>query len=346
MKLWKLAFVAGIAGFISGLITPENPLHSSRRAAVSLQDAAVTVARAPLTKWASFVGDIGKLGLENYNYTVMRLALGVRSQADTRAATLAYAQPDVADYNHGRSKQAANGISAMSSVPKGTEVSPARFQKEGSSSNYIPTMFKARIRQPTQSASKVEGRRRTPGVQLVGGLLSVDVQSISLRAVFQELGKRCGIQILGQDVVSEKVISTRFHNMDVENAIRRLMRISGTDNYALSYVKGQEGRFNVSQIVFLPAGTKSPQYYHVATPPEQPHQETVEGTIKILKKRVGRMLIQQTTGPYLLIFTRYDTKIVRNGDPVNFADLHVGDYVEIQCIPGSRSAVDIKATSA
>lgn len=346
MKSWKLVFVAALLGFFNGIISPENPLHTWRRAAVHLGHTAIAVGPGPLFTGADFVTRFWEIALENYKPKVPRVGLRIRWPIGSRRSTLAHAEPEAADYNVARFSQTPLPIPVTSNSPKVTESSSGKFQRVDSKPGYVSLSPNNRIRQLTRPAPSVAQRARIPGIQLSGNLLSVNVENVSSGTVLNAIGRTCGIEILGKDILPEKPISVKFHNFEVEDAISRVMRISGTKNYALSYLKDLQGHSHVTQIVLLPQETEPQQHYRIATAPEPLDKESVEGTIRLLKKRSGRMFIKQSSGPDVLVFTRWDTSIVRNGVPVNLAALRVGDYVEIRRISGSHAAVDIQATSA
>jgi hypothetical protein len=103
-----------------------------------------------------------------------------------------------------------------------------------------------------------------PGVRLVGGFLSVDVKNESLLRLFEDLGKKCDIDISGKQVLSNKNISTKFQNMSLEQGIKRLIWTARIENYALTYRKDSGGKYIVSQIFFLPGGVEPSKPYHMA----------------------------------------------------------------------------------
>lgn len=103
-----------------------------------------------------------------------------------------------------------------------------------------------------------------PGVRLVGGLLSVDVKNESLLRLFEDLGKKCDIDISGKQVLSNKNISTKFQNMSLEQGIKRLIWTARIKNYALTYRKGAGSEYTISQIFFLPVGAEPSKPYHMA----------------------------------------------------------------------------------
>jgi hypothetical protein len=344
MKSWKLVFVVAFLGFFNGMISSENPLQIWRRAAVHLGQTAITMGSVSLSTGADLVTHLWEAALENYHYTVLGTAARIRPAIESRRVTLAHAQSKAADHNDGRFINTPSPIVLMSNSGRVRGASAEKPQRD-SNPRYVSALVNDQIRQSTGLTQNLDHSPHFSGIQLFRNLLSINVKNASVRAVLKTIGKTCGIEILGQDVLPEKLISARLHNIEVEDAIDRIMRCSGTENYALSYVEDQEGRFSVSQIVIFPRGAETHDY-HVTKGTELLELETVRGTIKSVRRRSRRMLVQQTNGPDLFISTRYDTKIARNADPAKFTALRVGDYVEIQRIPGSGAVVEIKAKSA
>jgi hypothetical protein len=345
MKFWKLVAVVALLGFLNGMISPENPLHAWRRVAVHVGHTAIALARVSLSTGDVFVTRLWEPALENYHYTIRGTAARIRSATESRRATIAHAAAKATDHNNGRFSKTPSPIPLMSNSGTIREASSEKPQRD-SRPRYGSGLAKNRIRQSTILAPNQDDRPHFSGIQLFGNLLSVNVKHTSPRAVLKSIGTICGIKISGQDILPEKLISARFDHVEVPDAIGRLMRISGIKNYALSYVDDVQGHSHATQLVLFPEGGESPLNYRMAIATEPPDQERLEGTIKLLRKRSGRMFIEQGSGPDVLVFTRRDTNIVRNGAPVNFAALRVGDYVEIQRAAGSRAAVDILATSA
>ena len=71
--------------------------------------------------------------------------------------------------------------------------------------------------------------------------------------LFEDIGKGC-VYISGKHVVCNKVISARFHDMNLEDGMRHIVRIAGIENYALTYRNDLRSQYPVSQIFFFPSG--------------------------------------------------------------------------------------------
>jgi hypothetical protein len=102
------------------------------------------------------------------------------------------------------------------------------------------------------------------GVLVTGNSLSVNAKDLSLLSLLEDLSRKCDIEILGKDALFDRVVSAKFDSMKVEDGIRQIMRITGLDNYALTYRNHPEGQYSVSQIVLLPVDHEVPEDHPIA----------------------------------------------------------------------------------
>jgi hypothetical protein len=127
--------------------------------------------------------------------------------------------------------------------------------------------------EPGQWTQTEEGESGLLGVHLARGLLSVDVENMSLLRLLEDIGQRCRIDILGKHILSDKLISAKLHNMQLDYGIRRLMRVSGVKNYALSYRNDQTGQHTVAQIVLFPEENEGSKDYYLARAEQESDSE-------------------------------------------------------------------------
>ena len=153
----------------------------------------------------------------------------------------------------------------MASAPsrldaKQKAASPTPFPEKGLRQEDAPKEFKEQAIDQTKKISwlNTQGKKGERGtfISIQEGALSVDVESIDLLGLFEELCKRLDIEIVGKDAISGKVISVKFNDMNLEDGIRRLIRIAGIDNYAIEYRQGSESRYAVSRFFFLSGGAR------------------------------------------------------------------------------------------
>jgi hypothetical protein len=74
-------------------------------------------------------------------------------------------------------------------------------------------------------------------------------------------------------------------------------------------------------------------------------QTTVEGIITTVEPD-GTVVVKPAAGTSVLMYTRDDTTILRNGQSVKVTDLRPGDRAVARYVPGTRSAVEIHASSS
>lgn len=117
---------------------------------------------------------------------------------------------------------------------------------------------------PHDLKTNCEPQMAIPDVWLAGSLLSVDVNNRSLTELLEDIGERCRIEVLGRDTVPDIPVSAKFDSVEVEDGVRRLMRIAGIGNYALSHRQDSENHSIVTQIVVLPGEYKPSDRYQLA----------------------------------------------------------------------------------
>jgi len=77
--------------------------------------------------------------------------------------------------------------------------------------------------------------KKTFSVEFNKGLLSVDIRDADVTKVFKELEKKCGIEIINQDILPDRKVTVRFKGLKIRAGIKELIRISGITNYIIIY---------------------------------------------------------------------------------------------------------------
>jgi hypothetical protein len=85
------------------------------------------------------------------------------------------------------------------------------------------------------------------------GQLSVDVQAADLGEVLAQIGRQAGIRISVGPSAGKKV-STRFADVELEEGLRRLLRLASL-NHVFLYAPGPDGTVAITEVRVLGEGT-------------------------------------------------------------------------------------------
>ena len=77
--------------------------------------------------------------------------------------------------------------------------------------------------------------KKTFSVEFNKGLLSVDIRDANVTKVFKELERKAKIEIINQDILSDRKVSIKFHDLKLRDGIKELIRVSGITNYIVIY---------------------------------------------------------------------------------------------------------------
>ena len=73
-------------------------------------------------------------------------------------------------------------------------------------------------------------------ITLHGDFLSVDAQEISPENILKDLEEVCGMRIRTNDnAFSRSKVSLKFSNVPLEEAVKRILKVTGAKNYLISY---------------------------------------------------------------------------------------------------------------
>jgi hypothetical protein len=119
------------------------------------------------------------------------------------------------------------------------------------------------------------------------GRLSVDVQEADLGAVLAQIGRQAGIRI-SSGPSSGKRISARFAGVELEEGLRRLLRLSSLSHIFL-YAKGPAGTVTIAELRVLGEGKDtSPRPATVVEPRlEENEQHTGASVRKARRQALG-----------------------------------------------------------
>jgi hypothetical protein len=91
-------------------------------------------------------------------------------------------------------------------------------------------------------------------MSLHNGLLSIDAKAVSAEYVLKNLVEVSGIKIVGnKDTFPDALVTLKFNNVPLEDAIKRILRSTKSRNYIIKYQKtGNNNR--IEEIAFLSEG--------------------------------------------------------------------------------------------
>ena len=108
-------------------------------------------------------------------------------------------------------------------------------------------------------------------VRLEGKKLSVDFRDETLGTVFAELRREAGIEVRAPKDVAEQRVTVEFRDLDVERAVREILRRSGLKAHAVLYDAGKATFVVVKGDA--PQGGEPPPPAEEPDEPEEPSPE-------------------------------------------------------------------------
>ena len=127
-------------------------------------------------------------------------------------------------------------------------------------------------------AEEARQRRPAKGLHVVvqEGRLSVDVQEADLGEVLAQIGRQAGIRIFSGPN-SGKMVSARFAGVELEEGLRRLLRLASLSHIFL-YANGPAGTVTIAELRVLGEGTAASPRQATVAEPGMPENEQQPGT--------------------------------------------------------------------
>lgn len=97
-----------------------------------------------------------------------------------------------------------------------------------------------------------KGKRRD--IQVEGGVLSVALDQVPAKEVFEAIGQKGKIAILMDKSLFELPVTEEFDNVPLEEGLRRLIAQLQTGNFLISYLAGPGGERQVVKVEILAVG--------------------------------------------------------------------------------------------
>ncbi len=126
-------------------------------------------------------------------------------------------------------------------------------------------------------ASKIEGL----SIEFDKGRLSVDIKDVDAKVVFKALGEKGKIEIVNQRILPDRRISLKFKDLEVEEGLKKLMRVAGVTNHSAIHESGPKPDETVlTKLILIKAEPRG-----VGTPEAQ--KKDARLTVPVDKKREG-----------------------------------------------------------